>query len=47
MKGSGCGLSGMRERARLIGATLTMASDGDGTVVTLVAPMKIAEGGAA
>ena len=47
VKGSGCGLSGMRERARLIGATLTMASDGDGTVVTLVAPMKIAEGGAA
>lgn len=47
VKGSGCGLSGMRERARLIGATLTMASDGGGTVVTLVAPMKMAEGGAA
>ena len=47
VKGSGCGLSGMRERARLIGATLSMASDGGGTVVTLVAPMKMTEGGAA
>lgn len=46
VKGSGCGLSGMRERARLIGAALTMESDVGGTTVTLVAPMKIAEGGA-
>ena len=39
IKGSGCGLSGMRERANLIGATLTVESSAKGTVVTLVAPM--------
>ncbi len=46
VKGSGCGLSGMRERARLIGASLAIESNEDGTVITLVAPMKIGEGGA-
>ena len=39
VKGSGCGLSGMRERASIIGATLTTESGPEGTVVTLVAPM--------
>lgn len=45
VKGSGCGLAGMRERANLIGASLTMESGKGGTMVTLVAPMKIGEGG--
>ena len=45
IKGSGCGLSGMRERARLIGASLTMESSAEGTCVTLVAPLSIGEGG--
>ncbi len=45
IKGSGCGLSGMKERAHLIGAELTIESDGAGTTVTLVAPMHAAEGG--
>lgn len=39
IKGSGCGLTGMRERAALIGATLTIESGADGTRITLVSPM--------
>lgn len=39
IKGSGCGLFGMRERAQLIGAALTIESDNNGTCITLVAPM--------
>lgn len=39
VKGTGCGLSGMRERAKLIGASLTVESGTSGTTVTLVAPM--------
>ena len=39
IRGSGCGLAGMRERASLIGATLRVESGPDGTAVTLVAPM--------
>ncbi len=44
VKGSGCGLLGMQERAHVIGATLTMESGADGTKVTLVAPLRGAEG---
>lgn len=44
IKGSGCGLVGMQERASVIGATLTMESDEHGTRVTLVAPMHVVEG---
>lgn len=44
VKGSGCGLSGMQERANVIGATLTMESGEHGTTVTLVAPMNTVEG---
>lgn len=44
VKGSGCGLSGMRERASVIGATLTMESGKTGTTITLVAPMNVVEG---
>lgn len=39
VRGSGCGLSGMRERASLIGAQLSIESGPDGTVVTLLAPL--------
>ncbi|BAK44456.1 GAF domain-containing sensor histidine kinase [Eggerthella sp. YY7918] len=39
IKGSGCGLLGMQERANVIGATLRMESDAQGTKITLVAPM--------
>lgn len=39
IKGSGCGLSGMRERAHLIGATLEVSSGSEGTVITLIAPL--------
>ena len=39
VKGSGCGLAGMQERAHLIGATLSVESDEHGTKVVLVAPM--------
>lgn len=39
IKGSGCGLVGMRERAQLIGAALSIESGSDGTCITLVAPM--------
>lgn len=45
VKGSGCGLSGMHERASVIGALLTIESGSGGTAVTLVAPMNSAEGG--
>ena len=38
IRGSGCGLQGMRERAKIIGATLTFSSGESGTVVSLVAP---------
>ena len=41
-RGSGCGLSGMRERAHLIGATLDIVSDGEGTKVVLKVPLGIA-----
>ena len=44
IKGSGCGLSGMRERASVIGAMLTMESGPQGTSITLVAPMNVVEG---
>lgn len=44
IKGSGCGLLGMQERANIIGATLDMESGRDGTRVTLVAPMYATEG---
>ncbi len=40
VQGSGCGLSGMRERARLIGADLRISSSDQGSTVSLVAPMK-------
>lgn len=39
IKGSGCGLSGMKERAHLIGATLTINSGSAGTTIVLLAPM--------
>ncbi len=45
VRGSGCGLSGMRERARAIGGTLDVVSGGDGTTVTLVAPMRAERAG--
>lgn len=44
IKGSGCGLLGMQERAHVIGATLTMESGKGGTTITLVAPMYATEG---
>ena len=44
VKGSGCGLLGMQERASVIGATLTMESGPGGTTITLVAPMNVVEG---
>jgi two-component system sensor histidine kinase NreB len=37
--GTGCGLSGMRERASLIGAILTIESDEKGTTVCLSVPL--------
>ncbi|MEG1245046.1 GAF domain-containing sensor histidine kinase [Gordonibacter sp.] len=40
IKGTGCGLSGMQERAKLIGATLRIESGAGGTEVVLVAPMR-------
>lgn len=43
IKGSGCGLMGMQERANVIGAMLTMESDENGTRMTLVAPMHVVE----
>lgn len=46
VRGSGCGLPGMKERANLIGATLTIESGAGGTTVTLIAPMGTDEGAA-
>lgn len=43
VKGTGCGLSGMQERAKLIGASLRIESSSDGTEVVLVAPMRAGE----
>ena len=40
VKGSGCGLSGMQERASTIGASLRIESSSGGSTVTLVAPMR-------
>ncbi len=40
IKGSGCGLSGMRERARLIGADLQITSSHQGSTISLIAPMR-------
>ena len=39
VRGSGCGLPGMQERASMIGATLTFESGPEGTTMQLVAPM--------
>ena len=39
VRGTGCGLAGMRERANIIGATLEVVSGDGGTTVSLVAPM--------
>lgn len=39
IKGTGCGLLGMRERAKLIGAELEVRSGSDGTTVRLRAPL--------
>lgn len=39
IRGSGCGLSGMRERANLINANLTIESGLKGTTISLVAPL--------
>ncbi len=43
IQGSGCGISGMRERAHLIGATLEITSSDAGTKVVLVAPLQVQE----
>ncbi len=43
VRGSGCGLQGMRERAALIGARLSIESGPDGTRVTLLAPVGAAK----
>lgn len=42
IKGSGCGLLGMQERASQVGATLSIESSNHGTCVTLVTPMRTA-----
>ena len=47
IKGSGCGLLGMKERAALVGATLTIESGADGTNVSLVTPMHFTRAGSA
>lgn len=39
VRGSGCGLMSMRERASAMGATLTISSCPQGTTISLVAPM--------
>ena len=44
VRGSGCGLSGMRERASLIGAQLSIESGPDGTTVTLLMPASSMKG---
>lgn len=41
IKGTGCGLEGMKERAKLIGATLDIQSKAGQTTITLTAPMSI------
>ncbi len=46
IKGSGCGLLGMQERAALIGAALSIESGNGGTRVSLSAPMGGVEQGA-
>lgn len=43
VKGSGCGLSGMQERAKAIGGALTMSSSNKGTIINLLAPMRLKE----
>ena len=43
IKGSGCGLLGMQERAALIGAALSIESGAGGTRVSLSAPMGATE----
>lgn len=45
IKGTGCGLPGMRERANLIGAQLDVRSGSEGTVVTVRAPFDLNEEG--
>lgn len=40
IRGSGCGLLGMQERAKLIGASLTIHSSNEGTEIVLVAPLR-------
>lgn len=45
IKGSGCGLLGMQERANQVGATLSIESGDRGTRVTLVTPMHTANEG--
>lgn len=47
IKGTGCGLLGMRERARLIDASLDIASGPNGTSVSLRAPFGTKEEGSA
>ncbi len=44
IKGSGCGLLGMQERAALIGATLSIESGSTGTRVSITAPMTKSDG---
>ncbi|MCL1797716.1 MAG: GAF domain-containing sensor histidine kinase [Eggerthellaceae bacterium] len=43
IKGSGCGLIGIQERAHLIGASLKIDSSINGTTIMLVAPMGLRE----
>ena len=45
IKGTGCGLLGMQERANQVGATLSVESNEHGTRVTLVTPMRSSEEG--
>lgn len=47
IKGTGCGLPGMRERASLIGAELEVSSGLGGTVVSVRAPLGPSEEGSA
>lgn len=47
VKGTGCGLLGMRERARLIDAQLDVTSGPNGTIVSLRAPLDSIEEGSA
>lgn len=43
IKGSGCGLAGMKERAAMIGATLEITSNTNGTEVNVAAPLMLEE----